>query len=167
MQQPPCPACNGQRVIPTPSQQLYQMCPLCGGTGYWSAPGLFFSYGVDLALTANQLNVQGNILIVDRKFRWMYAVAKSTGSFTFTIADGSRPFSITYVGATNQPSTGMQNVNFWGTGQNPFPLPIPYEFPVTGNIKIVVNDTSGAPNTVNLTFHGAEIDDNAAQGAAA
>ena len=161
MQQPPCPACNGQRTIPTPSQQLFQMCPLCGGTGYWSAPGLFFTYGVDFALTANQNNVQGNILVLDKTFRWMFATAKSTGTFTFTIADssyGTRPFQSIFVAATNQPSQGMQNTNFWGTGQNPFPLPVPYDFPPRDNIKILVNDTSGGNNTINLTFIGAEID---------
>jgi len=29
-----CPTCNGRRIIPTPSGDKWQICPLCGGEGY-------------------------------------------------------------------------------------------------------------------------------------
>lgn len=157
----PCPVCNGTRLIVSPNQQLYQTCPLCGGTGYWVPPGLFFIYGIDFALTANQTNVQGNILVQDHNFRWMFATAKSTGTFTFTIQDtayGSRQFQSQIQAANNQPSPGVQNTNFWGNGTNVFALPVPYDFIIRSQIKIVVNDTSGGVNNVSLNFIGFEFD---------
>jgi hypothetical protein len=134
---------------------------MCGGSGFWSPPGLFFMYGIDFSLTALQTQ-QGNITILDKDFRWMYAIAKSTSTFQFQMFDSARstrPFqSVTVAASTQQTSQGIQNVNFWGTAQNPFPIPIPYDFPVRDNVKIVVTDTSNANNTINITLVGGEIE---------
>lgn len=154
---PPCPTCNGQRLIANPDGSQWQLCPMCGGSGQWTLPGLPIFYGVDFTLTALQAQ-SANILIQDYTFRWMWATAKSTGTFTFTIKDQRTGRLFQYVtNPAGTPSSGVQGANFWGTGQNIGVLPIPYEFPARDVINVVVTDTSNANNTVNLTFIGAEL----------
>src|SRR5579884_4085313 len=157
-QNPPCPACQGRRMVVRPDGQQYQLCPVCGGTGEAYDPGLFFTYAIDFNNVAANGNAQGSALILDKPFRWMFATAKSTGTFVFTVQDAKnkRPFQLVNTSA-GQAGVGVQNVNFWGTGQNPFPLPIPYEFAPRDQIQVSVSDTSGAQNTINLNFIGVEI----------
>lgn len=135
-------------MVVRPDGTQYQMCPICGGSGEATDTGDYYAYASDLVVNANAPN-STTITILDRNFRAIFATAKSTGTFTFLIQDGKnkRPFF-------NQQ---IQNVNFWGTAQNPFPIPIPYEFSVRDQIIINVTDTSGAQNTINFTIHGAEI----------
>ena len=136
-------------MVVRPDGTQYQMCPICGGSGEATDPGLYFAYAVDVALLANAAQ-QAKISVTDKSFRAMFLTAKSTGTFTSRLLDGKnkRPFA-------NQE---LQNVNVWGTAQNLFPLPIPYEFAVRDQILIDVTDTSGAGNTINFTIHGTEID---------
>ena len=111
--------------------------------------GLEFAYGIDITLLANQgLNNQST-QILDRPFRWRWAIAASTGDFTIQIFDGKskRPFS-------NQQILGR---NLFGTAQNPFPILTPWIFTQGGTILVNVTDISGAGNTIHLTFRGEEL----------
>ncbi|HKW76189.1 MAG TPA: hypothetical protein VJN64_11745 [Terriglobales bacterium] len=135
-------------MVVRPDGTQYQMCPICGGTGEATDPGLYFAYAVDITLNANQVS-QAIISVTDYAFRALFLTAKSTGTFTSQLMDGKnkRPFS----------NENIQNVNAWGTAQNPFPLPIPYEFSVRDQILINVTDTSGVQNVINFTIHGTEV----------
>src|SRR5258707_15093578 len=148
--QPPCPICNGQRGIPNADGSQWQLCFMCNGTGKWNLPGLPIFYGVDFTLTALQAQ-SANMLIQDYTFRWIWATAKQTGGFTFTIKDQrtGRLFQ-SVINPAGTPSSGVQGANFWGTGQNIGILPIPYDFPARDVIIVGVTDTSNAGNTVNL-----------------
>jgi hypothetical protein len=146
-------------MVVRPDGAEYQMCPICNGSGVALDPGLTFTYGIDFNAIAANGTAASSILVSDHTFRWIFLTGKSTGTFTFTVADGKnkRPFQ-TIVTSAGGVGTGVQNVNMVGTGQNPFPIPVPYEFAPKDNILISVTDTSGAPNTINLNLIGVEVE---------
>lgn len=158
-QSPTCPVCQGQRGIPTPDGSQWQKCFQCNGLGVWTGPGLPKLYGLDFTLLANASQA-GNILIKNYDFLAVFAASKQTGAFTFTIRDENtgREFQYVLNMATSQPSTGIQNANFFGTGQQLGLFPVPWRFAKKTNISVGVTDISGAGNTINITFHGADVD---------
>ena len=112
-------------------------------------PGLEFSYGIDINLNANQALNNQSTQILDKAFRWRWAIASSAGAFSIQIFDGksNRPFS-------NQQILGSL---LFGTAQNPFPILTPWIFTQGGTIKVNVTDLSGAGNAVHLCFRGEEL----------
>ncbi|MCU1284479.1 MAG: hypothetical protein JWO13_829 [Acidobacteriales bacterium] len=143
-----CSMCGGNKAVQVGSS--LQKCPVCEGTGKEIQPGLYYCYGIDIVLTALQALSNQSVQILDKPFKWMWAVAQSTGTFTSQVVDGNakRPFS-------NQQ---IHSANAWGTAQNPFPLVQPYVFGVRGQIQVNITDLSNANNTVRLTFIGVELD---------
>jgi hypothetical protein len=143
-----CSMCGGNKAVQVGS--TLQKCPVCDGTGQEIQPGLFFVYTIDIVLTALlALNNQA-VQILDRPFKWIWAVAQSTGTFTSQVVDGNtkRPFS----------NVQLHSANAWGTAQNPFPLVQPYVFGQRGQIQVNITDLSNAGNTVHLAFIGVELD---------
>ncbi len=151
MPQQACQTCQGRGAISADGKNV-QRCPLCDGTGAQADPGNQFTYLGDFTLTALQ-NAPGaiTIQILDHSFKWIFAVASSTGTFQCLVKDAQnkRPFM-------NSP---INNVNFWGTAQNPFPLLTPWVFPKRGGIIIDLIDTSNAGNKVEIALHGVELND--------
>lgn len=147
----PCKFCShsGQPGLVVSPGGLWQRCPVCNGTGKEPAVPLQFTYEIDTALAANAVNTQASVQVNDKDFKWIFAMAVSTGAFSALVTDGSskRQFS-------NQAL--HQNVLF-GTAQQPFPLPAPFTFVKRGAILVSLNDLSGAANTVRLAFAGIEL----------
>lgn len=154
-----CPACSGGGIIKTPDGTLYQMCPLCGGAGIFLGVGTFYTYALTLVVAGNA-NALGTILIQQNKdFRWLFAVAQRTGTFTFGIDINGVQYQSVFSQSGAQTFTGLQDANFWGTnGSNIFPLPIPILVPAYNRLNISVTDTSGAQNTINFSLIGAHFD---------
>lgn len=154
-----CPACNGGGAIPTPDGTLYQTCPLCSGTGTFLGIGTFYIYALNLVVAGNATTL-GTLLIQQKKdFRWLFAVAQRTGTFTFGIDINGVQYQSVFNAAGAQTFSGLQDANFWGTnGSNIFPLPIPILVPAYNRLNITVTDTSGAQNTINFSLIGAHYD---------
>lgn len=145
-----CPICQGQGKIPTPNGQQWQTCPLCDGTGTFDGQGRFFEYVQTFTLTANQvLNQQQIAQVLDSDFKWMFAMATSTGNFLSKTYSASNKR-----GYQNQP---VHNLNFWGSAQNPFPLLSPVYFQQQSAILIDLQDISGAGNTIYVALAGVEL----------
>jgi hypothetical protein len=145
-----CPICQGQGKIPTPDGKQWQACPLCEGTGTWTGPGREFHYTATFVLTANQhLGAQAIAQVNDYDFKWMFAMATSTGNFTAKVysASDKRGFS----------NVEVHSSLLWGTAQNPFPMLAPYIFPRAGQILVDLTDISGAGNTIFLDLNGVEL----------
>ena len=145
----PCKFCQGKGAVQFNPSLPPVPCPVCGGTGIQEDPGLFFVYEFTFALVANALHVQNSLNILNNDFKWMFALAVSTGFFSVQLSDGStqRQFSNQEVHVNN----------LFGTSQNPFPLLTPYTFKRKGQIQAVASDLSGAPNNVRLAFAGVEL----------
>lgn len=154
-----CPGCGGQGMIVQPDGTLYQLCPMCSGTGIFLGVGSFYTYGLDLSLVANGTQL-GTILIQqNRDFRWLFAVAQRTGTFTFTLDINGNQFQTVFGQQGAQIASGLSDANFWGpNASNPFPLPIPILVPAYNRLNINVTDTSGAPNTINFSIIGAAFE---------
>lgn len=144
-----CTTCNGAKMIQVGG--TVQQCPVCDGSGKQYKPGLFFEYGQQFNLTPNQTLFQQAISILDAPFRWLFAVAQSTGAFTAQIFDGAnkRPFM----------PTQLHNSIVFGTAQNPMPVIVPYVFQQRTSILVTLTDLSGANNAVWIGFIGAEVVD--------
>ncbi len=146
-----CPACQGAGAVATPGGGAAQ-CPVCSGTGDYSGPGRFKVYELTVPQMAGNAAAPTQALnITDAPFKWMLAMATSTGVFTAQIKDG----------ATQRPFFNQQvhRDTFWGNASNgPFPILVPYVFPQMGSILVDCTDISGAANNVRLAFIGVELD---------
>jgi hypothetical protein len=156
-----CPMCQGNGDVPNPQGTLYQLCPLCNGLGTWPGQGLAYFYALDFTLT-NQSPTLGTVLIrTGTDFLWKFAIAERTGTFTYLLDQNGNQFQTVYNSQGIASGQGLQDVNFWGTGQNPFPLPDPIPLGEQVRLDVVVTDTSGAsggsPNNINLFFVGAQF----------
>ncbi len=144
-----CKACGGKGVLQAIGTLI--KCPVCDGTGVAADPGLFFIYeGGPFVLAGNAVQNGNSIQVLDKDFRWQFAVAISTGAFTVFIRDSQRkrPFS-------NQ---AVHSSNIFGTAQNPFPILVPWTFRKRGSILFDLADISGAGNTIRVAFIGVEAD---------
>lgn len=128
---------------------IWQRCPACDGTGVTPPEHLVFTYEIDTVLNANAANVAATAQVNDNDFKWLFAVAVSTGAFTAQVMDGStkRQFS----------NLALHQNAAWGTASQPFPLLAPFTFKRRGAIQVALADLSGAQNTVRLSFHGVEL----------
>ena len=117
-----------------------------------------FWYPINVALTANQSGVSGNITMDnDADFELRELLATSTGSFQIQITDRytSRPLMpFNSLDNTNAAVFGINNANIWGTAQLPFILPIPYTLLRASTLACTFKDTSAAPNTIQIVFWG-------------
>jgi hypothetical protein len=141
-----CPQCGGSGTVNTGNGA--SLCPVCDGSGKQYIPGIFFVYGTQIQLAANQALTNLPINILDAPFKTILLTQSSTGSFTVLFRDGKnkRPFM----------NTQLHRDLVFGTAQNPFPVLVPYVFEWRSNILIDITDVSGAPNTVWLGFCGTE-----------
>jgi hypothetical protein len=150
-----CPACKGNKIVAIGNQA--QVCPMCGGSGTMPTPGLKYQYAILLSVLGGA-SAQGNISILNADFRWIYALAYSTGRFLVQIEDSKNSrkfFSVTVPAGT--PNQGVPDPMVFGTAQLPFPIQPPYLFNRNGGITISVTDTSGNPNAIWIGFDGQEL----------
>jgi hypothetical protein len=154
-QSQPCPACQGNKIIAIGNQA--QVCPMCGGSGAMPTPGLKYQYAILFNLLANA-TAAGNISILNADFRWVFALAYSTGRFLVQIADSKNSrkfFSVTVPAGTQD--QGVPDGMVFGTAQLPFPIQPPYLFNRNGGISISVTDLSAANNAIWIGFDGQEL----------
>ncbi len=90
-----------------------------------------------------------NYQVVNFPFRWLLAVAASTGLFKTQIYDQGR----TYYLSPAQIRSDCE----WGTAQQPMPLLTPYTFQQNTQVQFTVTDLSGANNTIQLVLIGYQI----------
>jgi hypothetical protein len=156
-----CKGCGGRGQVTNASRQT-QTCPNCNGSGSQpqSVYRVIFDY-VFPSITLGALASGSSVLQIqfDADFEWIWIVASRTGPFTIQMQDGStgRYFS-------NSP---INDVNFAGTAQLPFPLVEPYLLARSASIQAAVTDTSNAQNTIQLVLRGYKLfpQSNGAQGA--
>jgi len=143
-----CDVCNGGKFLQVGNQAV--TCPSCNGSGRQYDPGLEFTYSLPIALIANQaINDQAILIQNSRPFRWLFAIASSTGAFSALVKDGGRgirPFA----------NRQIQNVNMWGTAQQPMPI-VPYLFLPNSQILIDIANLTANPNAIELVFKGVEL----------
>ncbi len=153
-----CPLCKGSGAVNTSGGAA--TCPLCDGTGKIKKAGLKYQYATTFTLLANA-QAQNNITVVNAPFRWMFALAVSTGAFLVQITDAqnNRQFFNLPAGTAGQHSSLA-----FGTAQLPFPITPPYTFPSLGTIQVNVTDISGAGNTIWIGFDGQELVDGSTSG---
>lgn len=138
-------------MVTNPARQA-QQCPNCGGQG--TQPQKVYRVVYDYvfpSVTLAALASGSSVLQIqfDADFEWVWIVCSRTGAFTIQLQDGStgRYFS-------NSP---VNDVNFAGTGQLPFPLVEPYLLARSTSISAAMVDTSNASNTVQLVFRGYKL----------
>jgi len=107
-----------------------------------------FDYVLDTSLTANQRKTDGIDIDADSDFmaRGLY-IAAATGAFKIQFAD-SRQYFVSNVGIASQ--------NLSTDAAAPYPLYPELPLPANGRIQIILEDTSGNPNTIQLVFRGAK-----------
>lgn len=108
-----------------------------------------FAYTFDKVLTASQ-DFNGSIQIQqDADFEWIFRIASRTGSFQVTITDLATGRVLM--------NALVNDVNYFGTAQLPFPNLEPYIFARSSSIGIRIVDTSVAGNTVQIVFAGNKL----------
>lgn len=162
MQNQACPYCNGTGSVET-SAGLLALCPHCEGTGLDQGVEVFRVYVFDVELTANQ-NLPNQRVVIDggAPFRLKALSGTQDGAYRvrFRHATGEYMSSGTQTDLVN-------NGNIIGTAQFPFPVSPPSMYGASGAILIDIEDLSGAGNTVQIAFIGANVypTANRAQGA--
>ena len=147
-----CKACQGRGIVSNPARQA-QTCPNCGGTGVQKQEvyRVFYDYTFPtVALTSLQQGV-GAVLQIsfDSDFEWIWVVSTQTGAYSVQLQDGSTGRVL-----SNAP---INNANFAGTAQLPFPLVEPYLLARSTSLNATFNDLSGAGNSVQLTLRGYKL----------
>lgn len=106
-----------------------------------------FTYPYDVSLTANQQLLNQSVSTTnDADFAARaWVIASSTGSFNIRIYD-SQGYAL---------SNGyIASANILGDAASPFPIFPEMLIPAGGKIGIDIQDTSGAPNTIEILFRG-------------
>ena len=156
MPQIQCPQCHGRKITPTPGGNLWQICPVCGGTGSTAAQTkpMPFSYVINptsqgQTYVAASSQVQGALQIDPKAdFRLRKIIFTSTGAFTVQFTDSS--------GRTWQ-NLPINSANFGGTAQLPFWVTAPIVLAARTVLNWVVVDTSTANNTIQITLAGEDL----------
>lgn len=151
-----CPNCRGRGQVSTPSGQLYQLCPRCGGLGAIDPPykPMPFTYIINptsqgQVYVAASSQVQGSLQIDPKAdFLLRKILFTSTGTFTVTFTDSS--------GRTWQ-NLPLNNANFAGTAQLPFWLTARIVLKSRTTLNWVVNDTSTGNNTIQIALVGEDM----------
>lgn len=111
--------------------------------GYTDNP---FTVVQDIALTASQSTTIQTDIQKDADFIWKaILIATATGSFLVRFSD-SRQYQLS--------SALVTSANYSSDPAAPSPLLREFIIPAGGKIAIEITDTSAAPNTIQLNFHG-------------
>jgi hypothetical protein len=155
MAQQLCPSCMGRGLVTSPNARTQQVCPNCNGSGTKQQQVVrvpfdyAFSGGV-VVIGAGQQGLNATVQIdQDSDFEWIWIVTSSTGRYSVQIQDGSTGRTL-----SNGP---INDVNYAGTAQLPFPLIEPYLLARSGVLRGTFNDQSAAQNTVQLLLRGYKL----------
>ena len=164
-----CPMCGGKGVSSSPNGMQWQKCAMCEGDGQiegrigrrptW--------YPLQLALAASAgaglvgVSLTGSIQILGTEdFEWQFVLATYTSaSMLITVQDNSSGMFLMVAPNQNSNQGILPITLFAGTAQLPFPIRPSYRIPRKNTLTITANDTSGAANTLNLSFYGNSITD--------
>ncbi len=144
-----CPACKGQRFVPTSSGAF--TCPMCGGSGqaepdYVRKPR---DYPIDVVIGAAgppgtfTLNINA-----ETDFELFAIVSTQTIAYTVAIRESS---------GRNWSDTPINNANFAGTAQLPFFFPVPVLLAAKSSLQFTFTDPGGAGLTLQLVFRGYDL----------
>lgn len=146
-----CPTCKGAGAIGRPPQA--QLCPNCLGKGVVQTDPIRVPFDLVMpngVLTASQAGlVVTQQLDQDADLEVIDYIANSTGLFSLQIFDPSTGRQLS--------NSAVNGENGTGTAQLPRRLIEPYVWGRSSTIKIVLNDRSGAGNTVQLVFSGYKL----------
>lgn len=146
-----CNSCKGGGVLQ--GNKGYQVCPNCGGSGTKDQQVLRVLYDYvfpAVVLTAGQVGLQQTLKIdQSADFEWIWIVSSQTGLYSVQLTDNSTGRTLS--------SDFVNNENFAGTAQLPFPLVEPYLLARSGSISGAFNDRSGEGNTVQLVLKGYKL----------
>lgn len=147
-----CRQCGGAGRTATPNGRQWQQCQACGGSGQnqqvFRVP---FDYvWPSMVLTALQANLPFTLQIdQDSDFEWIWTVGDRTGAYKIQLRDGSTGRTLS--------NTQVNDDNFAGTAQLPFPLVEPYLIARSTSMQATVTDLSNAGNTIQLVFRGYKL----------
>lgn len=122
----------------------------------------FFSYVLDRVVPASAVQDPNNLQILsDADFEWWFVLASRTSNL-LKVLMMEQATGRAFIGTTAGSSAAFNGINidnFAGTAQASaaFPLAVPYVMPATRVYSILLTDTSGAPNTVELVFSGFKL----------
>ncbi len=152
-----CPQCNGRRVTPTPGGNLWQMCPVCGGTGatdpqYKPMP---FSYIINPA-SVGQTYVTGSATVsgalqIDPKADFLLR------KIMFTATSSSFLVSFTDSSGRTWQYLPINGANFGGTAQLPFWVTARIILGMRTVLNWTVTDFSTSNNTIQITLAGEDL----------
>ena len=120
----------------------------------------FYTYGVTFAALGNGQTAQNNILIeADSAFRVnKLSAAIAAGSQASTRGVPVGTIIIRDTGSGRQlMNQAIMISSLFGTGDNPFILPVPRLFAPRSTINFEVTNLSGADFTLQLSLHGAKV----------
>jgi hypothetical protein len=146
-----CNGCQGRGILSGQGGRPFQ-CPNCGGTGVnqqvFRVP---FDYvWPSIVLTALQKGLPATLQIdQDSDFEWIWVVGDRTGAYSIQLRDGSTGRTLS--------NNAVNDDNFAGTAQLPFPLVEPYLIARSTVMTASVNDLSNAGNTIQLVFRGYKL----------
>jgi hypothetical protein len=146
-----CKGCSGKGSVRTPDNRMWQQCPLCSGSG---ANQQVFRVPFDYVWPSIVLTALGKLqptlqIDQDSDFEWIWVVSDQTGAWNVILKDASTGRTL-----SNSP---VNNDNFSGTAQLPFPLVEPYLIARSAVVSATVTDLSNAGNTVQLVFRGYKL----------
>lgn len=164
MATPACTTCRGNGLNPYTNNS--SLCPMCEGSGAQFDPGREFTYemgpftlnapaaitstlpqyfvgAASAGPTLNGVTCQ----ITGKRFRWEFALAKSTFPFTTQIKDAGSGTGRSFVPQQLQ----VHSQNLFGTAEHPMPLPSPYIFERNVQITADFTDLAGAVGVLAAT----------------
>lgn len=170
MATPKCTTCRGDGL--NPYTQKSSLCPACEGTGEQYDPGRIFTYEVgpftlNAAAAASPTFPQyfvgaasaGPTLtgvtcqITSNRFRWMFAMAKSTFPFTIQPKDAGSGTGRSFCPQQLQ----IHSQNLFGTAEHPMPLPTPYVFDKNVQFTADFTDLAGGVGVCSVTNGSANV----------
>lgn len=123
-----------------------------------------FAYVLDRVVPANAINDPNQLQILqDADFEWWWMTASRTSNLLKVImnevATGRDFMGTSVFSGAGTPFTGI-NIDLWAGTVNTsgmFPLAVPYVMPASRVYSLKFTELSGAPNTVQLAWHGFKL----------
>lgn len=125
----------------------------------------FFSYVLDRTVPANATQDANQLQILsDADFEWWWVLASRT-SGSLKVMMKEQATGRDFIGTTASASSGSASFNgifidnWAGTAlaTAAFPLAVPYIMPATRVYTMLLTDSSGVPNVVELVFSGFKL----------
>jgi len=122
----------------------------------------FFSYVLDRVVPANAVQDPNQLQILsDADFEWWWILASRTSNLLKVLMT-EQATGRAFIGASAGSASAFNGINIdnWAgtaSGSGAFPLAVPYLMPATRVYSLLLSDTSGGNNTVQLVFSGFKL----------